>query len=224
MCGGPTMMCPMSLPVKIKICGVRTPEVAEAAIGAGAEFIGLMFVPNSPRYLTDREGGELSAAMGNRAKSIGVFKEESPTRIKQVAERMSLWGVQLHGDWDAQDVAWLAPHRVIGAVPFDLPRIEAAIKCAGLTALLIDAPDPTGLGGGTGTKLDWHSLRQALDRLKPAVPIVLAGGLTPDNVQEAIRAVHPWAVDVSSGVESSRGVKDPGRVRAFCQAVHDASK
>src|ERR1041385_5305806 len=109
----------MPVPVKIKICGVRTPQIAEAAADAGADFIGLMFVRASPRFVTEDQAAAIIDHLAGRAQPIGVFKDQTPDYIHQVATRLGLWGVQLHGRWTDEHIARLAPKPVIGAVPFD---------------------------------------------------------------------------------------------------------
>jgi len=210
--------------ITIKICGVRTPQAAVAAAEAGADFIGLVFVPESPRHVTVEEAQRIVAAVDGSAAAVGVFRDEPLMRIAEVIALAPLSGVQLHGEsrrWAAE----LAPMPTVVAVAFD-ESFEAELsslgQIEGLAGILIDTPDPTRLGGGTGRSYDWAALRQRLDCAPADKPIILAGGLTPENVAEAVRIVRPWGVDVSSGVESSRGVKDLGKIKAFCEAVREA--
>lgn len=207
--------------VKIKICGVRTAEAAVAAVDGGADFIGLVFVPDSPRYVSVDEAQRVVAALDGRVQAVGVFRDETAERIMELIALAPLSRVQLHGS-ARRSVEELTPMPCVAAVSFG-EDVEAELRALdrpeNLAAILIDTPDPTQLGGGTGRSFDWPALRAVLDRVAPVTPIILAGGLTPGNVTEAIRVVRPWGVDVSSGVESSRGVKDIAKIRAFCEAV-----
>lgn len=221
--------------MKIKICGVRTPEVAIAAAETGADFIGLVFVPQSPRYVTIDQACVILRAIAGKIATVGIFRDQAKNEILDVVN--ALWGstrqlltqIQLHGT-SRQALQDCINYRSICAIAFD-DAIRAQLAAwgttgpdrnVGLHSLLIDAPDSAGLGGGTGNAVDWKALRNTLDHCRVNVPLFLAGGLTPDNVAEAIQIVRPWGVDVSSGVESSRGVKDIGKIRAFCDAVRSA--
>jgi len=215
---------------RIKICGLRTPEMARAAVDAGADAVGVVFAPRSPRYVSIDAANAIAAEVeSSRVDVTGVFA--SPVQITaKILNTAALSVLQIHGDVTPQIVAEFAPKPVVAAVTFraadavDKLRIwEAAFRDgANLTGVLIDAPDPTGIGGGAGESFDWSALRAVIDEVNPSVPLFLAGGLTPDNVAEAIATVRPYAVDVSSGVESSRGVKDASLIRAFCDAVRSA--
>jgi phosphoribosylanthranilate isomerase len=220
----------MALPVRIKICGVRTADVARAAVDAGADMIGLVFAEKSPRYVTAEQAAAIVDGLGPRVDAVGVFKDAEPAHVKSIAFRAGFSIAQLHGETGEDAVAAISPLRAFRAIAFDPATIDAELErwsayfkeSRNLLSLIIDTPDPSRLGGGTGKTFDWAALRAALDRVKPAVPIVLAGGLTPENVAEAVGVIRPWAVDVSSGVESSRGVKDISKVRAFCDAARRA--
>lgn len=215
-------------PPAVKICGVRTPAIAEAALDAGAARVGLVFVEASPRFVTRDEAQRVAQVVHRRgAQLVGVFRDEPPSLIRDLHAQLRFDAVQLHGRPSPDEIASLAPLRVVRALPFEpegfADMLRAWNDCAQrvdhLIALLIDTPDPTKLGGGTGRTFDWPALRHALDDAVIDLPIILAGGLTPSNVAEAIRIVRPHAVDVSSGVESSRGVKDAALIRAFCEAA-----
>jgi len=212
---------------EIKICGIRTAETASAAVDAGADRIGLVFVPGSPRFVSLEESRAVVDALDGRAEPVGVFKDMDVAALRTIRNGVPLGRVQLHGSVTAEMVSEVAPVPVVVALAFDrdgLPAAlarwqQAAAALPNLAGLLIDTPDPTRLGGGTGMTFDWDELRAIFDRHGIDLPIHLAGGLTPDNVAEAIRIVRPAGVDVSTGVESQRGVKDPERIRAFCEAV-----
>jgi phosphoribosylanthranilate isomerase len=218
-------------PIRIKICGIRDEATAECAIESGADMIGFVFVKASPRYLDMPTAKRIAESVSRRVQVVGLFKDASTELISECAEQVALDLLQLHGEPDPAFIESVAPRRVLRAVAFDAAQFAETLRrwdglvrdhhaIAGqIVALIVDTPDPSRIGGGTGRSFDWSALRDVLDEVKPHVPIVLAGGLTPDNVTRAIEVVHPWAVDVSSGVESERGVKDPARIRAFCEAV-----
>ena len=217
---------------RIKICGVRDPQTARVAAAAGADAIGLNFVEGSPRQVSINQAQQIVGALPGFIEPVPVFVDADPVQIRDTASRLGISTVQLHGDETPQDAAALAPLRVIKALPFDTDRLLDRIEtwrrnCNNLVGLLIDTPPPTSNPdpahrGGSGTSFDWRALAASLPADPPAtssVGIILAGGLTPANVGQAIGAVRPFAVDVSSGIESSRGVKDPGLIERFCEAV-----
>ena len=212
---------------QIKICGVRTPDIADVAIAAGADMVGVAFVNASPRYVTVPEARAVADRVGTRAAVVGLFKDHPLDVIEQHFSELPLDVAQIHGSATPGDLLGSSLPRFIRALSFDADTIvddlhewnAAHLRDERLVALIIDTPDPSKVGGGTGQTFDWSALRAALDEAQPIVPIILAGGLTPDHVAEAMRIVQPCGVDVSSGVEASRGVKDPARVRAFCEIV-----
>ena len=212
---------------RIKICGVRDVETARVAADAGAQFFGLVFAERSPRQVTVDDANRIIegvAGKGGEAacQPVALFADQSIDCIARTLSDLATQPiVQLHGHEDRAFVDAVADLgvSVFKAAPCDVRRIDAwrdAPAC--VRALLIDTPpNPCDLTGGTGRAFDWSVLK-GLDRAG-LPPIMLAGGLTPANVADAVRAVGPWAVDVSSGVESSRGVKDHAKIRAFCDAV-----
>ncbi len=212
---------------RIKICGIRDRDMARVAVDAGADAIGVVFVPQSPRYVSIEDACAIADAVQADATLVGVFKDERLETLRACVTQTPLDEVQLHGDHDLSE---LAATRVVKAIPFnpatfaqELARWnEIVSQQSNLHALLVDTPDPTQLGGGTGHAFDWSQLRRILDAADSCPPIILAGGLTPQNIAEAIATIEPWGVDVSSGVESSRGVKDADRIREFCDAVRRA--
>lgn len=203
---------PFSPRTWIKICGIRTAEDAAVAAQAGADAIGLMLAERSPRCITFHEAVAIVESLPSSVKPIAVFADAP-------IERISAWPgdwVQLHGDEDETlIIAVASSHRVIRGFCFDPAAVRRWEQCEGISALLVD-----GSTGGGGTMFDHGLLREMISGLRK--PVILAGGLTPENVADAIRAVRPWAVDVSSGVERERGVKDHEKIRAFCAAVRAA--
>lgn len=213
---------------RIKICGVRTPEVALAAARAGADWVGLVFVDRSPRQVTVAEARAVVRALPATVDPVGLFVDAPAERVREVAAAVGLRTVQLHGDETPEQVASLEGLRVLKAVAFNGgANLEWWRGVANVVGLLVDTPpvDAGALPGGSGRAFDWAALArwraQAGDDLPP---MFLAGGLTPANVAEAIATVRPYGVDVSSGVESARGVKDAALIEAFCAAVREADR
>lgn len=213
---------------RIKICGIREPAHAKAAADAGADAIGLVFVEASPRCVTEEEAAKIITALPAFIEPVGLFADAEIDHVQSMAQRLALRTVQLHGRESPGDAATLAPLRVIKAIPFTTPEATRDTLATWravptLAGVLFDAPSATANrpSGGTGTALDWQALATLLHGVEDRHPIsaLLAGGLTPDNVAHALGVVRPWAVDVSSGVEVSRGVKDAGRIAEFCRNV-----
>ena len=201
----------------IKICGLVDPGSAVAVVELGAHAVGLNFVPASPRCLAPSHARLIADAVRGRALVIGVFANASEDLLRRVRDDVGLDRIQLHGEESPEFVARLLPHAFKALRVADEADVIAASSFPG-TWLLVDAKVP-GVLGGSGVTFDW-SLVVALARSRP---IVLAGGLTPDNVTDAIRVVRPAWVDVASGVErGAAGAKDLGRVRAFVDAVRNA--
>jgi phosphoribosylanthranilate isomerase len=207
----------------VKICGIRTLEDALAAVDAGADMLGFNFYPPSPRYLEPDACAELverlRAARRELPMLIGVFVNHEPGEILRVLDRCGLDRAQLSGDEPPEALARL-DGRAFKAIR---PRSEeeAATLAAGYAAtappaLLLDASG-TGLYGGSGAIADWS----VAARLAAALPILLAGGLTPENVAAAAREVRPWGVDVASGVERALGVKDATRMAEFIRRAKE---
>ncbi len=211
---------------RIKICGIRQPDHAHCAIDAGADYIGLNFIEGSPRQLQIPQARNLVAEICNASKTVqpvALFANQPLAFIQEVLDNADFPIIQLHGDEDRAFIESLDTVQIFKAVPFDLEKIDAwRNPPPNVAALLIDAPTRPGeLTGGSGRSFDWDALAN-LDKTD-LPPIILAGGLTPDNVAQAVTTTRPFAVDTSSGVESSRGIKDPTRIKAFCKAVHSAN-
>jgi len=212
----------------VKICGIRDVDTALAAAAAGADAIGLNFYAQSPRVVTPAVAAEIAAqvrsAPGNAVEAVGVFVNHSAGEIRTICRSCDLTTIQLHGDESPELVAELsAEFRIVRAFRIGLEGLDSLVRyldaCARLDALpwacLVDAR-VEGQYGGTGHTAPWELLARDY-RTDEWPPLILAGGLRPDNVAEAIRVVHPWGVDVAGGVESAVACKDAALVRQFVQ-------
>ena len=211
--------------VRIKICGVTTPADARFAAEAGADAVGLNFYPQSPRYLTPQQAAEIVRALPAFTAPVGVFVGMPLRQVCAVAFQLGLRGVQTYDEQppaeDTFPFAHVPAFRVKDAAGLEHVRrfVEVATKLGRRpSAVLIDS-HVEGQFGGTGRAAPWELLKG----FDPGVPLILAGGLTPENVAEVIELVRPWGVDVASGVESAPGVKDPGKAAAFVKNVRSAA-
>ena len=210
---------------RIKICGIRDIESAQAAVDAGADAIGLVFVKASPRHVTVDQARAIVRSLPPFVEPVGLFVDEALEHVRDTCMAVGLHTVQLHGRETIDYARKLNDCRVIKAATIGDEKHTTwftHLKPHHIVGLLLDAPPApdSDLTGGSGVTFDWKAI-DSLDR-KSLPLLILAGGLTAANVGEAIRIVKPFAVDVSSGVESSRGIKDPGLIRAFCDAVRRA--
>jgi phosphoribosylanthranilate isomerase len=205
------------LATAVKICGITRIEDGHAAALAGAHAIGLVFHPASARCVTTERARAIVQCLPPFVTAVGLFVDAPAQRVRQILQEVPLQLLQFHGA-EPPDYCGAFPVPYIKAV-----RVKAGVdllQCAGRYAsakgLLLDAC-VEGVAGGTGESFDW-------DLIPPAIPlpIVLAGGLTPGNVGAAVRRVRPWAVDVSSGVEREKGVKDAAAIAAFIRGARDA--
>lgn len=205
---------------RIKICGIRTEEALFAAADAGADAVGFMFVKTSPRYLPPEEAYGLMTLLPPFVSAVGVYADPSLDEFADTEEACPAQFTQLHGHESEKLVKACGPD-VIKAVKFDAETIGRELDrwgaCEDVAAILVD-----GSAGGLGEAFEWSRLAPLVDAC--AKPIILAGGLTPANVGQAIRLARPYGVDVSSGVERVRGEKDPALIEAFCDAVRDADR
>ena len=201
---------------RIKICGLTRPQDVDAAVAAGADAIGLVFYPASPRCIDLARAVELIRHVPPFVDIVGLFVNAAPTQVRAVLAAIPVHLLQFHGDEDDAYCRQFG-HPFLKAVrvcpDIDLPGQIAAFPSA--QAILLDA-FVEGYGGG-GQAFDWTLVPSELPK-----PIILSGGLDANNVGDAIRRVHPAAVDVSSGVESGKGIKDAEKMRAFVMAVHRA--
>ncbi|MFE3579910.1 phosphoribosylanthranilate isomerase [Streptomyces vinaceus] len=192
----------------VKICGLKTGPDVDVAVAAGADAVGFVFAPGSPRTIGAGQARELAARVPDSVLTVGVFRGQPVDEVRRLAEESGVRGVQLHGDEGPEFYEALrAGGRTL--LRATSGRVE---RCGeyGEDLLLLDAPDP-----GSGKPWNWGSA----EFTAPEGRWLLAGGLTPGNVREAVETTGAWGVDVSSGVERERGVKDPALIRAFVEAA-----
>jgi phosphoribosylanthranilate isomerase len=263
----------------IKICGITNLDDALDAIDAGANALGFVFYPKSPRYITAEAARTIVDKLPQTIERVGVFVNESGESIRDIAKLVGLTSVQLHGDeslefsrtlfhdlanqyssdhvivngsrrptifrawpakvfeapvgqserWDPVKVGLVEPdeaykgkrvHKIHVAENGDLFLETHGFRPGVISGVLLDSSSAA-KRGGTGQTFDWEKVQPWAGIINSISKLIVAGGLRPENVQEAIHLLHPWGVDVSSGVEREPGKKDPGRVRAFVQAVRD---
>ncbi|WP_395689132.1 phosphoribosylanthranilate isomerase [Aestuariivirga sp.] len=211
------------MPADVKICGLSTPETVEAAIAAGADLIGLVFYPKSPRNVSLEQAAALAAQARGRAKIVSLVVDAEDATLREIAARVAPDLFQAHGSESPERVGEIA--RLTGKPVIKAVRVKEAVDIVAAAAystvaslIMYDAKAPETLGnalpGGNGHAFDWGLLD---NRKRP--PFMLAGGLTPANVAEAIRVTGAPIVDVSSGVESAPGVKDASLIRKFIEAA-----
>ncbi len=204
--------------MRIKICGLTREADVDAAVAAGADALGFVFYPPSPRYVTAQRAAELAKRIPPFVDVVGLFVNESPELVRATCEMVPINVLQFHGDEDAAYCRQFArPYLRAARVRPGLDLVEFARSFPDARGLLLDA-FVEGYGGG-GHVFDWTLI-------PPDLPgfLVLSGGLTATNVAEAIERVHPVAVDVSSGVEMSKGIKDHSKIAAFVAAVRKADE
>ena len=202
--------------VRVKICGMTNYGDARHAVDSGADALGFVFYPESPRYVSPDVARQIIAGLPPFVNCVGLFVNELPARIIETVTHCGLDLIQLHGDETPEQCSF-PPHRVIKAVRVAQQGGTVPLPQFPVSALLLDALVP-GKFGGTGKVCDWEFAAQ----LAAQQLIILAGGLTPDNVAAAVREVRPYAVDVSSGVEKSPGEKDPRKVSEFIRIAKEA--
>ena len=193
----------------VKICGITSCQDAAVAVAAGADMIGLIFYPPSPRYVTPAQAQTIVASLPTQVQAVGVFVNESLATIRQVVQESGVQRVQLHGT-ESPELCQQVPCPVIKTFRFTADVHPEMMRSYQVEEFLIEGFHADLYGGG-GARADWPRVAQ----LHTYGRIILAGGLTPENVQEAIRVVQPYAVDVSSGVEAAPGKKDGAKVRTF---------
>ena len=200
--------------VRVKICGITRLEDALDAVAQGADAIGLVFYEGSPRNVTISQAAEIVNQIPAFVSTVGLFVNAESSFIREVISKVKLDLLQFHGDETASECAAFS-HPFIKAirVKSDTNLVQYAEDFSAAKALLLDTY-AEGVAGGTGQVFDWNLIPKEL-----AKPVILAGGLTADNVALAISQVKPYAVDVSGGVEASKGIKDVAKIAAFMQQV-----
>jgi len=196
--------------MKIKICGVTQVEDAVFAAEAGADFVGMIFVRESPRCIAVERASEIASAVRGKAKVVGVFRDAPTENVREIAQRVGLDYVQLHGDESDDDIVVIGVPAIKTIDPDGWAEARPTFPHA--EWILFDS------SSGSGRRFDW-SLLKSYDRTKP---FLLAGGITPDNVAAAISLVRPDAIDVASGVESSPGIKDHWKIARLIERVRRA--
>jgi len=200
--------------VRVKICGIKRPEDAQAAVDAGADAIGLNFWRPGRRYIPPETARVIAAALPPFVARVGVFADEEADTIRRIVDLCRLDALQLHGA-ESPEFCEQFDRPVLKGIKVRGPESVQGLGRYRVAAFVLDTHLP-GEMGGTGQAFDWALAVRA----KAAGPVILSGGLTPENVGEAIRAVVPYAVDVASGVETG-GEKDPAKIRAFIARVHE---
>jgi len=201
---------------RVKVCGITRPRDARTAVDLGAAALGFIFYPGSPRYIDPDKAAEIIRGLPPFVASVGVFVDAPAGRVRSVIRACSLAAVQLHGAEPPEFCASL-PVKVIKGFRVREGRMPPGISRYAVDALLLDTYR-AGVPGGTGEVFPW----EVACRARRYGKIILAGGLNPGNVREAVEAVRPYAVDVSSGVEAAPGIKDAGLLEAFFRQVREA--
>jgi len=202
---------------RIKICGLRDAATARETARLGADAIGLVFYAPSPRHVEIDAAREIVAALPPFVMSVGLFVDAEPDYVRRVLAQVPLDVLQFHGNESPEYCAQFSrPYLKAIRVKPGLNLLEYAASYAGSRGLLVDA-FVEGVPGGTGEGFDWSLLPDDLP-----LPLILSGGLHPGNVKAAVEQVRPWAVDVSSGVESAKGIKDVAKIAAFVEEVNRA--
>lgn len=206
-------------PVRVKICGITRLEDAFAAVNAGAHALGFVFHPASPRFISPEKAGAIIRALPPFTMAIGVFVNVPAVEVETIADQCNLHAVQLHGEESPEECS-AAKRPVIKGFRFDPAKGNLDFSDYAVSSILVDA-NVAGAWGGTGVPVDWKLLNEFLETQPEAIRrrLVLAGGLGPHNVKEAIKLVKPFAVDVSTGVEREPGIKDHQKIKEFMNAI-----
>jgi phosphoribosylanthranilate isomerase len=200
--------------VRVKVCGITRDEDAKAAVRAGVDAIGFVFWPHSPRYIDPESARRIAANIPPFVCIVGVYVDPDAAWVEETMQAVKLNLLQFHGD-ETPEFCNQFSHSYIKAIRVkqDTDLLQYAERYHSAKGLLLDTYAES-MPGGTGHAFDWHLIPQHLP-----LPLVLSGGLNPNNVAMAIEQIQPWAVDVSSGVEASKGIKDEKRIFAFMQGV-----
>jgi phosphoribosylanthranilate isomerase len=217
----------------VKICGMTNLEDALTAVDAGADAVGFVFYKESPRNISVEAARKIVEKLPESVEKVGVFVNEPPERVSAIADEVGLSAVQFHGDEHQNPKMYATDRRVLLCIPASWVALTLRKKGKAfgslmalpknLEAIMLDSGGGT-QRGGTGHPFDWQETRAWVSLMSKDTPVVIAGGLTPGNVGEAIGILQPWGVDVASGVEVRPGKKDPEKVRAFVKAVRESEK
>ena len=218
----------------VKICGMTNLEDALTAVEAGADAVGFVFHEKSPRNISVEAAREIVGKLPESIEKVGVFVNHSAGQVSDISDQVGLSAVQIYplasNGALISDFLPNGKRRTFVAVPGERFTAEGSFGMffsreflRGINALLIDSGSPQ-QPGGTGKSFDWQGAADSVNLIGEAIPVVIAGGLTAENVMEAIHILKPWGVDVASGVEAKPGKKDPEKVRAFVKAVRDADR
>ncbi|WP_230411733.1 phosphoribosylanthranilate isomerase [Denitromonas iodatirespirans] len=201
---------------RVKICGLTRAQDVDAAVAAGADALGFVFYPASPRYVSIAQAAALMARVPPFITIVGLFVNADPAYVREALDSLPIQLLQFHGDeTEADCLQYGRPYIRAARMRPGVDLVEYAACFPSARGLLLDA-FVEGYGGG-GKVFDWSLIPPAFDR-----PLILSGGLSADNVVDAVRRVRPWAVDVSSGVEAAKGIKDAGAIAQFISGVRDA--
>jgi phosphoribosylanthranilate isomerase len=204
---------------RIKFCGMTRPQDALAAAEAGADAIGMVLHANSPRKISRDAARPIIRELPAFVTPVGLFVDAPPSLIVQTADELGLRHIQLHGKENPAILDSLGQHAAIKVFHLgpDISSELSAWRSKGLSGLLLDS------GAGSGIENDWKTIRTMIDAGQfQGLPLIMAGGLTPENVAGVVRMLQPWAVDVSTGIESAPGVKSREKMLAFVEAVRSA--
>ncbi len=213
----------------VKICGMTNLEDALVAVEAGADAVGFVFYEKSPRCVSVAGAREIVEKMPESVETVGVFVDEAVKRADEILRQVRLMTAQVYSKSIGEWLAWhlSSERRLMVVVPGEALTGDLLVSFGStekrVSAILVDS----GSGerpGGTGTRFDWERAKVGIRGLEEQVPVVVAGGLTPENVGSAIKILRPWGVDVVSGVEARPGKKDPEKVRAFVRAVREMDR
>jgi phosphoribosylanthranilate isomerase len=213
------------VPVRVKICGLTRPEDTARAAAAGAWALGVVFAPESPRRVTPEQAAQVFAAAPPEVEKVGVFVNAPESEIIAAVTAAGLTAVQLHGEESAEFCARVAQETgvtVIKAVRVSGPGSLAGVVQFDTGFVLLDTYNPE-RRGGTGETFDWKLAAELPEETRSG-RLILSGGLNPENVTAALDAVGPYALDVSSGIESAPGIKDPGRLEQLFDILREREK
>ncbi len=203
---------------RVKICGITRVEDAVSAVNAGADAIGLVFYAQSPRFVTIEQAQKIVAAIPPFVSVVGLFVNAPKTEIESISSQVHLDILQFHGDETSSECEQIKlPYYKAIRVKADTNLLQCEVEFNSAKALLLDAHSESAFGG-TGQTFDWNLIPKNMTK-----PVILAGGLTAENVGLAIKQVQPYAVDVSGGVESTKRIKDVAKIAAFMRGVNNAN-